>query len=323
MKGRQQNMADYYGAQDYTNKYAANGLGIYTAGTQFDFDSLKLKSLGFLDVEIQCMQQVLCTFGKVTMQSLQMAGCNYAQAQRIKYMYDICTGKIQVDSEDQLIRHLRKMFGSKKRIGIGDLPVSNIQVIPRTALIGGITDPTWQIYNSKNYLPLERQYRVIQVTSNNILVETTRKPVLRYKQEPKLDGVCEIKEMKQNGKIVLAVNKDYCRLCNHYIIVASLKKPEYHLGLVQIICIEGTKVYVFAQDIGTKERSHYNSQSQRVYDYGYFKFNIDAKLKAVASVIYKKVCGVQANLIAGNSDFEMLSRETAEADEVSSGVKVE
>lgn len=51
------------------------------------------------------------------------AGLSYEQAQRIMYMYNICTGRTRIQSEDELIRHLRKMFGKQKRITIADLPV--------------------------------------------------------------------------------------------------------------------------------------------------------------------------------------------------------
>lgn len=292
------------------SNYTGNGMGVYTAASQFDFNPEKLRYLGFQDIEINCLQNVLYSFGKVTMQSLQMgAGLTYEQAQRIMYMYNICTGRIRITSEKELIQHLRKMFGRKKRITIQDLPISPIQSIPRTAMIAGIKEPGYNMWNSKNYPLLERAYKVVDVSGGYITIETDRWPTLKYKQARKVPGVLEIKEIdKQNHKLTVAIHKDYCRLCNRFIIVAQTKCPEFHLGMVQIICVEGTKIYVYAQNAGIKENIHYTSGNSRVYDYGYYQADIKGKLMDVASKIYKIVCGFQAQVIKPNTKFEYLKR---------------
>lgn len=98
------------------------------------------------------------------MQTLQRdMGLNYEQAQRIMYMYNICNGRVRIKSEQELITHLRKMFGKRKRITINDLPTSPIQDIPRTAMIAGIKEPGYDMWNSKNYPIMERSYQVVDV----------------------------------------------------------------------------------------------------------------------------------------------------------------
>lgn len=55
------------------------------------------------------------------------------------------------------------MFGRQKRITINDLPTSSITQIPRTAMIAGITEHGYDIWNSKNYPLMERSYNVVDV----------------------------------------------------------------------------------------------------------------------------------------------------------------
>lgn len=291
--------------------YGGNGMGVYTAASQFDFNPQKLKALGFQDVEINVLQNVLCSFGKVTMQQLQQGmGLNYEQAQRIMYMYNICSGRVRIDQEAELITHLRRMFGRRKRITINDLPTSPISQIPRTAMIAGIKEHGYDIWNSKNYPLMERSYSVVDVQGSNIIIETDRWPTLKFKQAYKVPGVLEIKEIdKENRRLVVAINKQYCRLCNRFIIVAQTRRPEFHLGLVQIICIEGTKIYVYACNAGVKENIHYAQGNSRVYDYGYYTGDIKPKLMSVAQKIYKMVCGFTASVQRPNSKFEYISKE--------------
>lgn len=293
------------------NNYSGNGMGVYTAASQFDFNPAKLKQLGFQDIEIQCLQNVMYSFGKVTMQQLQMgAGLNYEQAQRIMYMYNICTGRVRINSEQELIQHLRKMFGKQKRININDLPTQPIQSIPRTAMVAGIKEQGYTIWNSKNYPIMERAYKVVDVSGGYITIETDRWPTLKYKQARKVPGVLEIKEIdKENQRLVVQIHKDYCRLCNRFVIVAQTRRPEFHLGLVQIICLEGTKIYVYAQNAGTKEKIHYTSGNSRVYDYGYYAQDIKQKLMSTAQKIYKMVCGFTAQVIKPNQRFEYLQKD--------------
>lgn len=311
-------MFDFYG-MGYGNEYntyepmANNGImGVYTQNTQISINLDQLLSLGFTLEEINTLNYIIMCNGKVTQSALVSYGLPYETAQKIKYMYDIATGKISINSTDDLVKHLRKTFGAHRRIGINDLALSKIQKVPRKAVVAGIGDTTFCIYNSMKHPANERMYDVVDVTGSRIFIETSIKPVLKYKQPKKIDGVIEIINLKDNGNVVVAINKEYARLCNRYIIVGSLRRPEFHHGMVEIICIEGTRVYIYAQTMNSNETVKYNGGTQRVYDYGFYTKDITSKLVAVASEIYNIVNGVYAADIPSNSDFHVLSLEQKE-----------
>lgn len=295
-----------------------SGMGVYTPGTQFDLDPIKLQSIGFQPSEIEALQCIVMENGKATMQMMtQYYGIPYEQAQKLKYMYDICTGRVNISTEDDLAKHLRRMFGKHRRIGISDLEVSKINDIPRTALVAGIPENTpFAIWNSKQYPPLERMYTVLEATPNNVTIETNRIPKLKWKEAREIDGVLKILTTPVNGKMTVSINKNYCRLCNRFVIVASLRRPEFHLGMVEIVCIEGTKVYVFADLLAAKKYSRYGNNNQRIYDFGYFPMEIKPKLISCASRIYKHLCGVYANQIPGNTEFIIIPKEEKQEEEV-------
>lgn len=288
--------------------YMQSNSGVYTPESQFRLDIKFLTSLGFTREEINMLQYIISCEGKVTPASLTYYNIPYEQARKLKYMYDIATGKKEIDSMNDFAKHLRRMFGQHNRISLLNLPVSKLSKIPRIALIDGIKDEAFAVYNSKRYKGIDMFYTsVIDVYQNRILIETGRKPVLKYKQSKKIDGVIEIKEDKlKNGNIIIAVNKNYSRLCNRYIIVAGLRRPEFHHGLVDILCIEGTKVYVYAITARDGELVKYNANTVRVYDYGWIPNQISGRLMRVAYQIYGKVSGVCANTIPPNADFRLI-----------------
>lgn len=284
------------------NNMSTQGAGMYTPGTQFNFDPIMLQSLGFDQNMINVLQFIIMNDGKVTPMSLSQYGIPYEQARDIKYMYDIVTGRVVINSEVDLIKHLKRMFGKDKKIGINDLALSRITEVPRMAVVAGINVKPFTIYNSKQYPPTDRLYKVVDVSSTRITVETTRKPKLEWKADKKIEGLLEIKEVK--GKVVtIAFDKRVCKLCNRFIIVASLKRPEFHHGLAEIICLEGTKVYVYAQTLKPKDTIKYNYGTQRVYDFGYLRPEINQKLTNAAANLYPIVCGVVGNRYPANMDF--------------------
>lgn len=296
-----------------TNNFMGNqAVGVYTPITQFDIDEGRLLSLGFTYPEIHALRSIIAAGGKVTPNALTMYGIDYETASRIKYMYDIVTGKVTIETPDDLAKHLRKLFGKHRRIGIQDLALSRLQSVPRYAVIAGIKDETFSIYNSTKYPVNERLYDVVDVSSGRIFIETKRKPVLKYKQPKKIEGVIEIVELKKDGKVVIAVDKKYAMLCNRFVIIGSLRRPEFHLGMVEIICIEGTRVYIYANNMGTKETVRYSGGTQRVYDYGCFPNEIKPKLFKVASEMYPLLSGVYAIEHPANSDFVIIPLEEKE-----------
>ena len=285
-----------------------------------NIDPVRLKSLGFVDAEIQNLQYVVMNIGKISPSVLTQYGYTYEQGVRLKYLYDICTGKIVIDTPDALSRHLRKMFGQRGRIGIQNLEVSKIKEVPRYAVVGNIKDEPFTIWNSSRYPINQRLYRVVDVSSTRITVRTGKIPKIKYGGPKSVDGVLEIKGIVQNGDSKLldvAFNKEYCKLCNRFIIVASLRRPEFHHGMAEIICYEGTRVYVYAQTLGVRELVKYNMGTQRIYDFGVFPHDIEVKLKKCTAHMYKMLKGAYLSLEPGNQDYSVLpvERKTDEDDE--------
>ena len=85
--------------------------------------------------------------------------------------------------------------------------------------------------------------------------------------------------------------------------------------MVEIKCIEGTKVYVYAKTASMNEQIKYSGGTQRIYEYGFLSSEITPRLMRVASEMYIKVCGVYASNIRANSDYIVLSREKIETQE--------
>lgn len=311
-----------YGYADYGyiegSQKIKDGFNRHANPVDVDFNPKKLLSLGFKVDEIT----VLSTF---VQNNLTLSGNNFARLgitnyeaqQRLKYMYSFCIGKTEINTDEDLIKHLKRMNSKMPKIGMANLQTSKINSVPRAAIIGNIRQTPFDIYNSKNYKKAEGLYIVENITSNNVIIRTSRKPQLKYGASKKIEGVIEIlpEPADRNGRIQLAVNKSYCKLCNRFIIAASIKRPEFYLGMYKIICIEGTTVYVYAQSMGTRDTVKYNMSTQRVYSYGIFEEEIPIKLKAVAQEMYKNLHGVKVEQIGGNTQYILLPLEKQEVEE--------
>lgn len=295
----------------------SEAVGLYTPQSQFIMSNDRLMKLGFSQDEINVIQNMVLYNQKITLAELQRMGFQYEVAQKLKYLNDIATGVIVIDTKEDLIKHLRKMFGKHRKIGIQDLALSKIHEVPRYAVIAGIQDEVYKVLNSNLYKGEEMLYKVDKVTSR-ITIETDKPIVLKYGYPKKIEGVLEVLGKTDKGQTVIALDKRHCKLCNRYIIVASLKRPEFHLGMYEIVCLEGTKVYVYAQNMGTKAQVSYNGGTSRVYDYGYNRLEIPSKLTKIASEIYQSVCGFYAEKYEPNSDFLLIDKEkeTSQEEEV-------
>lgn len=306
-----------------------------------------LLNLGFSQNEINHFEHVYNNGGKFTPMALQQYGYTYEQAKRLNYMSKILRDGINMQTENDMISHVKKMTGSsremakqavyrqnlsngygaqnysevelikhlretngkQRRITIQDLAVSKVTAVPRVAVVAGITDEPYTIWNSKNYKGYKAMYKVVEATGSNITIETPRKPKLAWGQSKKIPGVLEIKGVKGNGDAVVVFNKNYCRLCNRFVIVASLKNPEFHLGKYEMICFEGTRVYIFAINMGTKENVRYNMGNQRIYEYGIMPGDIKGKLDSVAKNMFNHLGGVSAKYVEPNEDYKVVPKE--------------
>ena len=318
----------------------------------------QLLNLGFSQAEINNFEFIYNNGGKFTPMALQQYGCSLEQAKRLAYMNKIMQGGVNISTENdmishvkkmtgvnrdiakqavyrenlangygaqnysevELIKHLRETNGKQRRITIQDLAVSKVTAVPRVAVVGGITEPPYDIWNSKNYNGFDAMYRVIDATSSKITIETPRKPKLEWGRSKDVPGVLEIKGVKNNGNAIVVFDRKYCRLCNRFVIVASLRNPEFHLGKYEMICFEGTKVYIYAINMGIKEQLRYNMGNQRIYAFGIMPGDIKGKLDNVAKSMYQQLGGVSVNYIEANETYTVVPKtqvdESFESDNV-------
>ena len=174
----------------------------------YDIDQNKLLKLGFLNDEINFFISMVNQNVKPTVNNLMATGLNYEQSRRIVYMRDICMGKFVIEDTESFVKHIKKMNPNARKIGIQDLAISKVGVVPRIAVVSGIDDSTFSIFNSKQNEGLNMFYNVTKVTSSNITVETKKKPVLKYKQQKFIDGVVSIDGIS-GDKVTVTFNKHY------------------------------------------------------------------------------------------------------------------
>lgn len=310
------------------------GISIYDIDANMDM----LLKLGFRMEELEVCKSVLMNYGKVTSPVLSSLGFSYKDIKKLQYLHDIITGRITVDigNAEAVSKHFRKMYGENNRIGIRHFPLSKFSTVPRLAVIAGIPESSYSIYNSSNEREGVRMYPVIGSGDKKIIIQTRRKPVLPYGSEKKLyfirnkenEKICytedchkisrelkksgkveigtvlEIKKLTEDKKVVVAVDKKYIRAVNRYVIVASFQEPEFHLGLYKLVAFEGTKVYVYGEVMKDSENVQYNRSTQRIYDFGFQKGQIQSKLEKTAKELYTYLRGFYYEFIPANMEYE-------------------
>ena len=300
----------------------------------------KLISLGFTMEEISTYDIARTQLKNVTVSKLTQFGIPYDNAKRMKYIDDIMNGKVNVESEDELIKHLKRMQLVNFKIGIDRLEVSGIKCMERKCVVAGMPAGTpFCIYDSKRNGEL---FKVLDVTGTRILIISDKIPKLKYGDSKKLIRVSDLRQRKikyyreyneipqeyrdnkigykvetvaqldrTDGKqISIWFNRDYARLCGRFIVVGSMRRPEMHLGMIEIICIEGTRVYVFARQANQWKDAKYSGNFERVYDYGFNKDSINQKLLKAAGKVYRNVNGVFYKNVPANTVFESVEKRS-------------
>ena len=277
------------------------------------------QTIQFNDAEMQqfkIVYNMCCQIGKRPTSSLiQQFGYTPEQAQRLMYMFKVYNGNITLNSERDVVKHLKKIHGNAYKISLSDFKTSNISSVPRIAVVAGITEKPYDIYNSNNYKGKNALYRVLNVSGRKIQIETPRKPRLEYGHTKSIDGVLEINGLTQNGNVIITFDRNYCHLCNRFIIIASLRNPEFSLGKYTMLAFEGTKIYVYAAIMGTGDHVRYSGGSQRVYDYGLDPNTIKPKLDRVAQAIYQQFDCASGRYDAPNERFVLVPKTKDELEE--------
>ena len=266
-------------------------------------------NMGYFEKESRKVVNTLFQCSKCTVAALQKYyGYDSSQAKRIEYMYKIYTGKIKVESNDQILKHFKNMTQNAHKLSVSDLAVSRITNVPRFAIIQNITQEPFTIWNSNNYNGEHKLYRVYETHGKSITIETKRYPRLDYGASKEVPGVLKIQGKTVNGLVRVTFDNKYCRLTNRFMIVASLRNPEKHYGKYEILTSDGNRFYVYAMDMGMKETPKYQMNNQRVYDYGVFGKQIKPKLDRVAKEMYGKSGGFKAQFIKPSAEYHTVPR---------------
>jgi hypothetical protein len=318
----------------------------------------ELLQLGFSRREIEIDCWINANYGRVTAQLCRKLGMSEDEIKRIIYMEKLIRGEASIGSDSDRIRHLKKMYnisgeeakqivfresiantghmmtddelikklkttyGKEVKQTINDLKVSKIYEITQGAVVDGIQEEPYTIWNSRQYKGKEALYKVISATGKSVTVETSRKPKLQYGARKKIDGVLEILGITQDGKAVIKFSTNVCKLCNRFVVVASTKRPQIHIGCVTIIGMSGRKFYVYAKNIGSSHKIKNNTSADRIYSYGVFSQDINERVQQTAMYVYSKVGGVRTEFERANEEYRVIGNIRVVDDSVESEIDI-
>ena len=272
-----------------------------------------LSTMGFSHQEIDDLGSLISNGQNVTVANMRNLGVPYEYARKLIYMADIVSGAVSLETKEDLIKHLKKMNNGRKLVTTENLIPRDkqgnrriIDRVPRWAIIVGIKDEVYSTLNSKNNHPSEQLYRVVECSNSRIIIETSKKLIIKYNYPKKIKGVLEIlgKDNK-SGKVMIAMDKKHCIITNRYVIVASLKRPKTHHGMLEILCADGTLVYVYATSIGSKQSVGLNGGNSRILDFGCMPYELKHKLFNSAKKIYQKVHGIKTYQINPETPYNI------------------
>lgn len=300
----------------------------------------RMLELGFEPVVMQTRQMILQNYGKLSSKAFELFGIwDYKLRQDILYADKIIKGIIPVENKVDLKKHLQKMNYDRK-ISIADLASSIaprnelkaiIKGLPQKSLFGiyntgdsvdsyvevdSITNKYITIYSEKYYKITAKQskclYRVKDLVNNRIKYYESRdkieKEIIDNPMTYKVEKVAELLNVQTIGgkKVVsVVIHRDYCRLLGRYMIAASLKAPDLHLGAYELLSLGGTAVYVFARQVKYNQKADvkYSTGTERIYYIGHDGDKLDEMLTSVTNQVYQKVRGVYSEKLDATVDF--------------------
>lgn len=270
---------------------------MYNTYGQVYVDNAKLMNLQFNRADIDNLNYLVNSGIHINTNNLVYnMGYNYEYARLMVYMYSICCGKIEIDNIDSFSRHLKRI--NKRVVTDSNILVGDIKQIPRLAVVGRIpSDTPFAVYNSAN----KRCFVVKEIGKDKIQIITDVRPVLLYGAPKGIPGVIELKgKLPNSGAELVEVYKGYYGLLNRYAILISLKKPESLIDGVVLLSLDGTKIYLYAINIGIRV---YNATKNNVLKYGYTEHDIYKKISELANEITKGFNCVAFERLEGNQEF--------------------
>lgn len=300
----------------------------------------RMIELGFEPIVMQTREMILTNYGKLSSKAFEMFGVwDYKLRQDILYADKIIRGVVPVENKADLKKHLQKMNYDRK-ISIADLassisPKNDLKAIirglPKNSIFGiyntdeaedsyvdveSLTSKYITIYSEKYYKIGAKQsrclYRVKDLMQNKVKFYESRdkieKNILDNPLTFKVEKVAELLNVQTiNGKKMVAVviHRDYCRILGRFMIAASLKAPDLHLGAYELLALGGTTVFVFAKQVKYNQKADikYSTGTERVYYIGFDGNELDEKLTAVTNQVYQKIRGVYSEKLDATVDF--------------------
>lgn len=300
----------------------------------------RMIELGFEPIVMQTRMMILQGYGKLSTKAFEMFGVwDYKLRQDILYADKIIRGTIPVDNKVDLKKHLQKMNFDRK-ISIADLansvsPKNELKAIikglPKNSLFGlyntdnmeqgyveveSITNKYITILSDKYYKVGAKQskslYRVKDLINNRLKYydshDKIEKNILDNPLTFKVEKVAELLNVQTIGgkKLVsVVIHRDYCRLLGRYMIAASLKAPDLHLGAYELLALGGTTVFVFAKQVKYNQKADikYSTGTERVYYIGHEGDRLEEMLTSVTNQVYQKIRGVYSEKLDATADF--------------------
>lgn len=300
----------------------------------------RMIELGFEPVVMNSRTMILQNYGKLSSKAFELFGIwDYKLRQDILYADKIIKGIVPVENKTDLKKHLQKMNYDRK-ISIGDLassitPKNELKAIikglPKNSLFGiyntgdslndyveveSLTNKYITIFSEKYYKIGAKQskalYRVKDMVNSRVKYYESRdqieKNVLDNPLTFKVEKVAELLNVQTiGGKRVVSVviHRDYYRLLGRYMIAASLKSPDLHLGAYELLALGGTSVFVFAKQVKYNQKAdiRYSTGTERVYHIGHSGDKLDEMLTTVTNQVYQKIRGVYSEKLDATVDF--------------------
>ena len=299
----------------------------------------RMLELGFEPIVMETRSMVLANTGKLSNKSFEMCGVwDYRLRQDILYADKIIRGIIPVDNKIDLKKHLQKMNFTRK-ISMADLTTSISPHNELKAIIRGLPMKSlFGIYNtddnpegvdidtltskyitiwSEKYFKIgakqsKKLYRVRDLLNSRFKyydsLESIEKTIRDNETTYKIERIAELQNVQTiNGKkmVSVVIHRDYCRVRGRYMIVASFRAPDAHLGCYELISLGGTTVYVFARQVKFNQKADvkYSTGQERVYYIGCDSEQLDEQLEQVTTQVYQKIQGVYSEKIEATAEF--------------------
>ena len=178
-----------------------------------------------------------------------------------------------------------------------DLPPSNLTGITELAEVSGIENEMLSIYNSDRYEDSSR-YMAVKRKGERVQLVPNRLPLVNYGESLAVDGVGELREDSVsdfgNKTYTLFLNSRYVKLLNTFVICISTRMPDRHLGMFEIPCLSGSRVFVYATEwtgkgrVLRKRSTEFNTNTARIIDFGYTTNQLENKLRKAYNLLSKK-----------------------------------